>query len=99
MSNKENRNEEGVFTDNFGNWEVKDNGDIVYKGTAISSPKLIPVADLVGRMNLTHMLGKFRPQDSEDGINFYFAYLKALQFAGNKTLTIDLGHIHNFTVK
>lgn len=34
-----------------------------------------------------------------NGINFYFAYLKALQFAGYKTLTIDLGHIHNFTVK
>ncbi|KWW27456.1 MAG: hypothetical protein AUK64_2178 [bacterium P201] len=98
MSNKPN-NEEGVFTDNFGNWEVRENGELVYNGTAIASPNTFPVADLVSRLNLTHMLGKFQTKDGEDGINFYFAYLKALRVAGYKNLTIDLDHIHNFTIK
>mgnify|MGYP007069951139 FL=1 len=84
---------------NFGNWETKDDGEIVYKGTAIASPKTIPVSDLPIMTNLSHMLSKFQTDGCEDGVNFYFAYLTALRNAGYKELTIDLSNIHKISVK
>lgn len=30
-----------VFTDDFGNWEVKDDGELIYHGTAIGANHVI----------------------------------------------------------
>lgn len=85
------------LTDDFGNWEVKDDGEIIYHGTAIGV-KSIPSQNLICE-NLTHMFGKHWGKDSKDAVDYYFAYLKALQNAGCKSLTIDLANVHNFKLE
>lgn len=82
-----------IFNPQFGNWEVKDDGEILYHGSEIAI-KEIPVIGLENA-HLTQMLSKFRGVKSDDAVEFYFAYLEALKNAGYKSLTIDLTHIHN----
>lgn len=86
-----------VLTDDFGNWEVKDEGTLIYHGNAIAQREL-PPNDLVFQ-NLTHMFSKHWGEHSKDAVDYYFAYLKALSNAGYKSLTIDLTNIHKFTIK
>ena len=78
---------------NFGNWEVKADGDLLYHGSEIAI-KEIPAMELESE-HLTHMLSKFRESKSKDAADFYFSYLHALKHAGYKSITIDLSHIHN----
>ena len=81
------------FNPQFGNWEVKDDGEILYHGSEIPI-KEIPAIGLEN-VHLTQMLCKFRGGKSDDAAEFYFAYLQALKNAGYKSMTIDLTHIHN----
>lgn len=85
--------EDQVLTPNFGNWEVQEDGTLLYHGTEIGI-KEIPANGLEYE-NLPQMLGKFRGGKSEDAASFFFAYLEALKKAGYQSLTIDLNHIHN----
>ena len=43
---------------------------------------------------LTDMFKKFKPEDSKDALDFYFAYITALRNAGYKSLTINLNNSH-----
>ena len=86
-------NEEEALNQQFGNWEVKDDGEIIYHGSEIAI-KEIPAIGLENE-HLTHMLNKFREGNDKDAAEFYYAYLQALKNAGYKSLTIDLTHIHN----
>ena len=90
-------NAEEILTQDFGNWEVKDDGEILYRGSEIAI-KEIPAIGLRNE-HLTQMLGKFRGRKSEDAAEFYFAYLQALNNAGYKSLTIDLTQIHNIKIE
>lgn len=81
---------EEVLIPDFGNWEVKDDGGMLYCGTKIGI-KEIPASCLKNE-HLTQMLGKFAEEESAQ---FYFAYLQALKNAGFKSMTIDLAQIHN----
>lgn len=90
-------NVEEILTDDFGNWEVKDDGDIEYHGTALGT-KSIPKEDLKN-VSLSHMLNKFKEGSYKDGVDYYYAYLRALHNAGYKTLTIDLENIHKAKVE
>lgn len=92
MERQRNMDDE-IFNPQFGNWEVKADGEILYHGSEISI-KEIPAIGLENA-HLTQMLSKFRGGKSEDAAEFYFAYLKALKKAGYKSLTIDLSHSHN----
>lgn len=85
------------LTDDFGNWEVKDDGEIIYHGTVIGT-KSIPSQNLICE-NITHMLSKHWGEHSKDAVDYYFAYLRALQNAGYKSLTINLTNIHNFKLE
>lgn len=84
---------EEILNPDYGNWEVKDDGSIIYHGNEISIEE-IPV-DRLTFGHLTHMLGKFRGISSKDAADFYFAYLQALKNAGYKSLSIDLKNIHD----
>lgn len=86
-----------VFTDNFGKWEVKDDGRLIYHGEGIAE-RDFPPSCLMGQ-NLTHMLSKHWGEHSKDAVDYYFAYLRALRNAGYKSLTIDLTNIHKSEVK
>lgn len=78
----------------FGNWEVKEDGEIIYHGNEIGPHDILP--DELEDAHLTHLIGKFRDSKSDDAAHCYFAYLQALRNAGYKSLTIDLQNIHNF---
>lgn len=93
MEQQRNMDVEEIFSPQFGNWEVRDDGEILYHGNEIAI-KEIPAIGL-GNAHLTHMLSKFRGGKSDDAAEFYFAYLQALRNAGYKSLTIDLAHIYN----
>ena len=82
-----------IFNTQFGNWEVKDDGEILYHGSEIAV-KEIPAIGLENT-HLTQMLSKFRGGKNDDAAEFYFAYLEALKKAGYQSLTIDLTRIHN----
>lgn len=90
MSNKENRNEEGVFSEkDFGNWVVKSDGEIDYNGT-LRFPG-IGTSGLTQQNWLTHILNKSDANEIyKDGVDFYFAYFEALKRAGYKSITISL---------
>lgn len=85
---------EEVFTQDFGNWEVKDDGSIIYKGNSLGT-KSFPKEKLKWS-DLTQMLGKVY-KDYKDARDYYFAYLEALKRAGYKKMTIDLTNIHIIT--
>lgn len=97
MEQQGNMDVEEIFNPQFGNWEVKDDGEILYHGSEIAI-KEIPAIGL-GNAHLTQMLSKFRGGKSDDAAEFYFAYLQALRNAGYKSLTIDLTHIHNIKIE
>lgn len=82
-----------ILNPQFGNWEVTDDGEILYHGSEITI-KEIPAIGLEN-VHLTQMLSKFRGGKSDDAAEYYFAYLQALKNAGYKSLTIDLTHIQN----
>lgn len=84
---------EKELTDDFGNWEVKDDGEIVYNGKGIAY-KGISRDALKSFTTLTDMFKKFKPEDSKDALDFYFAYITALRNAGYKSLTINLNNSH-----
>ena len=86
-------NEDEIFTPQFGNWEVQEDGNLLYHGTELGI-KEIP-ANALENESLTQMFGKFRGGKSEDAANFFFAYLEALKKAGYLSLMIDLTNIHN----
>lgn len=86
-----------VFMDDYGNWEVKDDGEIIYHGSAIGPRNILPNG--LDRSNLTHMLSKVWDKHPKDAIDYYFAYLKALRNAGYKSLSIDLTNIHEFKLE
>lgn len=88
---------EEVLTPNFGNWEVKDDGSMLYHGTEIPRSQIL-VSELE-TLHLTQMLSKFRGSKSDDAAQYYFAYLQALRNAGYKSVTIDLTHIHNIKLE
>lgn len=85
------------LTPNFGNWEVKDNGDLLYHGKALAT-KEFPI-DCIKTNGITAMMQKHWGEYAKDGVDFYFAYLEAMRRAGYQSLTIDLTCIHNSTVK
>lgn len=102
MKQKENdfrlfENVEKDLTDDFGNWEVKDDGGIIYHGTAIAA-RDFPGNGLAWQ-SLTYMLSKGWGKHSKDAVDYYFAYLKALSNAGYKSLTIDLTNINKFRLE
>lgn len=86
-----------VFTDDFGNWEVKDDGELLYHGSAIGARDFPPNG--LAWPNLTHMLSRVWGEHSKDAVDYYFAYLRALRNAGYKSLTIDLKNIHDFKLE
>lgn len=82
-----------IFNTQFGNWEVKDDGEILYHGSEIAV-KEIPAIRL-GNAHLTQKLSKFRGGKNDDAAEYYFAYLQALRNAGYKSMTIGITNIHN----
>ena len=93
MVQQRNMDVEEIFNPQFCNWNVKDDGEILYHGSEIAI-KGIPAIGLENA-HLTQMLSKFRGGKSDDAAEFYFAYLEALKKAGYKSFTIDLTNIHN----
>lgn len=92
-------NLEDALCPNYGNWQLTDDGEIVYQGQEIGyEGRIIPVGEL-SNVHLTHMLGKFRGGQSDDAAQYYFVYLEALRRAGFKKLTIDLDNIHNISIR
>jgi len=81
----------------FGNWELTEDGSIIYNGKAIGYKK-ISQEDLAD-IGLTHMLQKGWSGNEKDAKDFYFVYLEALRRAGYKEFTIDLNDIHKFDIK
>ncbi|MCR4613453.1 MAG: hypothetical protein K5778_05575 [Bacteroidaceae bacterium] len=81
----------------YGNWEVKENGNLVYNGNGIASIKEIDKTQLPS-IDVFHVMNKVW-KNSEDARNFFLSYMVALRNAGYKTLSIDLQNHYLSSVK
>ena len=72
----------------YGNWEVKENGNLVYNGDGNRSINEIEQSQLPS-IDLVHVISKAW-KNYEDAQNFFLAYLEALRNAGHNKITIDL---------
>lgn len=80
----------------YGNWEIEENGNLVYNGDGIKSIREIGKAELPN-VNLVHIMSRVW-KNHEDAQAFFLAYLEALRNAGYKSLTIDLQNHYISTI-
>ena len=81
----------------YGNWEVKENGNLVYNRDGVKNIVKVDKANL-STIDVRHVMSKAW-KDYEDARNFFLAYLEALRNAEYKTLSIDLQNHYLSSVK
>lgn len=72
----------------YGNWEVKENGNLVYNGDGVKNILEVDRANL-SSIDVHHVMSR-KWKNYEDACNFFLAYLESLRNAGYKFITIDL---------
>lgn len=90
-------NVEKDLSNDFGNWEVKDDGGMTYHGNSLHNFTEVNASQLKS-IDLAHMMSRSL-DNLKDSKDFFFAYLTALRNAGFKTLTIDLNNHYSSQVE
>lgn len=85
---------EADLTSTYGNWEVKEDGGLLYHGSGIKAVEEVDASQLKN-IDLVHLMNK-KWNDYKEANDFFLAYLEALRLAGFHTLTINLNN-HNLS--
>ncbi len=88
---------ESDLNSDFGNWEVKDDGTLLYHGTEVKCFKEVDGSKL-SCIDPIHVMSRVWT-DYKDALNFFYAYLQASKNAGYQTLTINLKDHCSTTLK
>lgn len=84
-------NVEETLSSNVGNWEVTNEGKLIYQGSAIAAFEKGELYDPC-ELDVVHYMSKVWT-DYKDCHDFFIAYLNAMKIAGLKSLVIDTaGH-------
>ncbi len=82
--------EKVISLSNIGNWEIKDDGDLIYHGDAVNCIKEVEASNLL-EIDVAHLMSRVW-KDYKDACDFFNALLEASRRAGYDTLTIELNN-------